>query len=282
MVRSLFQLLQFQDHEVCKFAIVALVHVTYKSDNIIAQRKLVHDSGILPLVFKLLDDDDDELVEDALTVLLNIAAGDDALMQSVIDLGTLRVLPEIMENKANYPWVIKNCCWLIKNLMAGTKDHIQEIISNGLLPKIVKIMQTGDSGCQKQCCWALHNLLHKGTKTQILALVDQKPMPALSAVLTHTDLNECIDNALDVINELLSTVNGKKLTTLKHEMKTTGVHGHLKKLRENTNEEVRNLANKILSEYFAENDEEETNEKLRGKEDDKAKKMVQKRKRACQ
>ncbi|GMR56237.1 hypothetical protein PMAYCL1PPCAC_26432 [Pristionchus mayeri] len=247
-VQCLFQLLQFQDDDVLNVAFDAQRRITFEIKKPFVMKKIVCDSGILPLVFKHLDDDDDLLVLTAVAVLLNVVKSDGALKQSVIDLGILRVLPEIMEKKEHISGFITSCCNLIK-LMAGTKDHIQEIINNGLLPKIVKIMQTSDSKYKDEC-EALFGLPEWGTNNQILSLLD----------------------------ELLSIVKGKQFDTLKEEAKAADVLGKLKKLRENTNEKVRNLANKILSEYFAENDEEETNEKLTEKEDDKAKKMVQKRK----
>ncbi|GMR56255.1 hypothetical protein PMAYCL1PPCAC_26450, partial [Pristionchus mayeri] len=254
MVRHLFQVLQFQDHEVDKSAIWALANISYKVDT----EKFIHDLGILPLVFNHLNDDDDQLLKSALTVLANTAVGDNARKQSVIDLGTLEILPGIMEEKAKNSEVIKRCCGLLSSVMAGTEDQLQYVINNGFLPKIVKVMQTGHSDCQKQCCLALYFLVRWGTKAQILSLLTEKPMPALPAVLTHAN-HECIYHALRMIYKLLSTVNGIQLDTLKEEAEESGVVGHLKILKENTNEKVQNLASKIVSEYFAENDNEVVN-----------------------
>ncbi|GMR56248.1 hypothetical protein PMAYCL1PPCAC_26443, partial [Pristionchus mayeri] len=75
------------------------------------------------------------------------------------DMGTLQVLAGIMEKKAENSSIINSCCWLIKAFDPGTEDQKQAIINNGLLTKIVKIMQMGDSECQKQCSIALGNLI---------------------------------------------------------------------------------------------------------------------------
>ncbi|GMR56244.1 hypothetical protein PMAYCL1PPCAC_26439, partial [Pristionchus mayeri] len=77
-------------------------------------------------------------------------------------------------------------------------------------------MQMGDSECQKQCSIALGNLITGGTKGQILSLLAEKPIPALSAVLSHTG-HGCISRALKVIYKLLSAVNGNELEMLKEE-----------------------------------------------------------------
>ncbi|GMR44040.1 hypothetical protein PMAYCL1PPCAC_14235, partial [Pristionchus mayeri] len=95
IVQELFELLQFEDSEVSKFALQALKDLTEDDyeDECTEQRILVRDSGILPLVFKHLGNDVNELVEYALRVLINIAReSDTSLKQSVIELGTLRLL----------------------------------------------------------------------------------------------------------------------------------------------------------------------------------------------
>ncbi|GMR29863.1 hypothetical protein PMAYCL1PPCAC_00058, partial [Pristionchus mayeri] len=69
MVQGLFRLLQCEDREVCEHAIASLTHITCESDR---ECKLVLDSGILPLVFKCLKDDDDDLLYNVTTVLINI------------------------------------------------------------------------------------------------------------------------------------------------------------------------------------------------------------------
>ncbi|GMR50695.1 hypothetical protein PMAYCL1PPCAC_20890, partial [Pristionchus mayeri] len=84
MVQCLLQLLQFEDHEVCKSAIGALRLIAYERDQRFAQKMLVRDSGILSLVFKHLADAEDDMVLSALGVLSSVAAGDDdTLRQSV-------------------------------------------------------------------------------------------------------------------------------------------------------------------------------------------------------
>ncbi|GMR55403.1 hypothetical protein PMAYCL1PPCAC_25598, partial [Pristionchus mayeri] len=130
--------------------------------------------------------------------------------------------------------------------------------NNGLLPKIFKVMQTCDADCHLQCCLAFSVLVAEGTKAQILSLLAEKPMPALPAALTHTD-HECAYYALFVIYKLLSIVSGNQLDTLKEEAKECGVVGHIKKLQENTNENVHKLARIISSKYFKDNDDKIAN-----------------------
>lgn len=48
-----------------------------------------------------------------------MATGNDVLTQTVIELGTLRVLPAVAR-KAKSSSIVKECCWLISNVIAGT------------------------------------------------------------------------------------------------------------------------------------------------------------------
>ncbi|GMR56280.1 hypothetical protein PMAYCL1PPCAC_26475, partial [Pristionchus mayeri] len=92
--------------------------------------------------------------------------------------------------------------------------------------------------------------LEGGSKAQILSLLDDKPMPALAALIARTD-QLCVIIALCVIRKLLSVVNGPHLDTLKGEAKAAGVVEHIKNVMENSLNQVRNLAKKIRSEFFA-------------------------------
>lgn len=47
-----------------------------------------------------------------------MATGNDVLTQTVIELGTLRVLPAVAR-KAKSSSIVKECCWLISNVIAG-------------------------------------------------------------------------------------------------------------------------------------------------------------------
>ncbi|GMR56278.1 hypothetical protein PMAYCL1PPCAC_26473, partial [Pristionchus mayeri] len=157
------------------------------------------------------------------------------------------------------------------------EDQKQEVINNGLLKMIVKAMQTNDSDIQHACSWALSNLVEDGSRAQILSLVSEKPMPALSDALRDP---YTLKNVLEVIIQLFYNVDPNQLDKIKEEAKDAGVLEHLKNLQGNTDKKVHHLANKILSKYFTESDSKGTNEKLKENEAEKNKKKVQKRKRS--
>ncbi|GMR31546.1 hypothetical protein PMAYCL1PPCAC_01741, partial [Pristionchus mayeri] len=245
MVPSLFRLLNYEDREVRENMLATLTHITYETD----QCKIVFNSGFLPLVFKNLNDDHDQIVENALMVFDNMAQGDDTLMQAVFDMGGLDVLPALMRKKAGNANIIRCCCWIIESVLGGTEGQKQAAIDKGLLTMIIKIMRTGESECRKLCCRAVATFVKKGTVAHIKSVIEEKPMSSLAAMLTLKG-EERVHEALEVIEKLLVTANPKQLKTLKEEAKVAGVIWNIKKLQENGNNKVRNLAMKILSEYF--------------------------------
>ncbi|GMT29369.1 hypothetical protein PFISCL1PPCAC_20666 [Pristionchus fissidentatus] len=253
LARGLCNLMQSDDYNVRQDACWA---VSYLTDGPDEQIVLARDAGLMPFVYKHLTEDDG-LVAPALRVLGNMATGNDSLTQTVIDLGTLKALPTVAR-KAKSSSIVKECCWLISNVIAGTQKQIQAVVADGLLGMIITIMQTGDYRCQFECSWALANLAQGGTNQQILDLLKEKPMPALAAVLAHNNA-DLLTNILDVVYALLTAVAAHRpdqLEQLKEEIEEAGVLDKLEQLQENNNEKVYNATYKILSEYFTDDDDE--------------------------
>ncbi|GMT01915.1 hypothetical protein PENTCL1PPCAC_24089, partial [Pristionchus entomophagus] len=278
LAQGLLVLIQYKDYNVRQDACWA---VSYLTDGPDEQIMLARDAGIMPHVFKHLSEDDG-LVAPALRVLGNMATGNDSLTQSVIELGTLRVLPAVAR-KAKSSSIVKECCWLISNVIAGvppapwnpknswtvwttqaltqkrrTQQQIQAVLDNGLLSMIITIMQTGDYRCQFECSWALANLAQGGTTSQILELIPEKPWKAMAGLLAHTN-TDLLANVLEVLYALLTAVAAARpdqLEAVKEQMEESGVLDLLEKLQENMNEKIYNQTYRILSEYFADDDDE--------------------------
>ncbi|KIH50197.1 Armadillo/beta-catenin-like repeat protein, partial [Ancylostoma duodenale] len=110
--------------------------VSYLTDGPDEQITLAKTSGVLPYVLKFLSDSD-AMVAPALRVLGNMSTGNDELTQCVVDLNTLdEIIP--LSERSKSTTVVKECCWLISNIIAGTNSQIQAVIDAGIMPFVIE------------------------------------------------------------------------------------------------------------------------------------------------
>lgn len=127
--------------------------VSYLTDGPDEQIALAHECGVLPIILNFLREQD-AMVAPALRVLGNLATGNDELtqvstsnpamykpFQIVIDLGTLKELVPLAE-RARSTTVVKECCWLVSNVIAGTQSQIQAVINAGIMPLLIEVLRT--------------------------------------------------------------------------------------------------------------------------------------------
>lgn len=129
----------------------------YLTDGPDEQIVFVSESGVLPFFSWVLScfHEQDAMVATALHVLGNITTvGDDltqvsieiilfsrVVFQNVIDLGALQALM-MLSDRIRTPTVVKEGCWLVSNVLAGTTSQIQAVIDAGIMPLIVEVLRT--------------------------------------------------------------------------------------------------------------------------------------------
>ena len=80
---------------------------------------------------------------------------------------------------------MKEACWLLSNVTAGTQDQIQAVIDAGLLSRILEICDGGASHMvRKEAFWTIANLAVGGSPDQIQAAVGLGLIKALVEGLT--------------------------------------------------------------------------------------------------
>uniref|UniRef100_A0A915DWU8 Importin alpha n=1 Tax=Ditylenchus dipsaci TaxID=166011 RepID=A0A915DWU8_9BILA len=94
----------------------------------------------------------DGLIAPALRVLGNFATGSDTLTQVVVDSGVMmKVIPSLL--KRTNVSIVKECCWLVSNVVAGTEQQIQHALDADLLPLLFDVLKTGDHRSQFEASW---------------------------------------------------------------------------------------------------------------------------------
>lgn len=78
----------------------------------------------------------------ALRCLGNIVTGDDTQTQTVINSGALEALGHLLQSPKE--GVRKEACWMISNVTAGSISQVGCVLTAGLIPGVVDILQTGE------------------------------------------------------------------------------------------------------------------------------------------
>ncbi len=142
--------------------------------------------------------------------------------QVVVDSGILSTtIPGIFES--NSQALIKECCWMISNILAGTPDQIQAVIRSNILPLLVEQLDKviwillvgidlrlcsllscvqGEFKTQCEAAWAVTNTVTGGTKEQTGYLLSLNVIPPFSKLLTCKD-PKIIQTILDGIRLML-------------------------------------------------------------------------------
>lgn len=70
------------------------------------------------------------------------------LITAVIDCGALHCVRNFLENGDLK--IKKETCWMLSNILADSTNHVQEVISIGILPLLVKNLSSGDFKIRKE------------------------------------------------------------------------------------------------------------------------------------
>jgi importin subunit alpha-1 len=95
--------------------------LSYISDGSNERIQAVLDNFDLANLTKLLSRDD--LVSPVLRVIGNIVTGDDVQTQTILNLDVLKDLLKLLDH--NKESIVKETCWTVSNITAGTKFQIQ-------------------------------------------------------------------------------------------------------------------------------------------------------------
>ncbi|KJH49850.1 Armadillo/beta-catenin-like repeat protein [Dictyocaulus viviparus] len=178
--------------------------------------------------------------------------------QCVVD---LKILDEIipLSERSKSTTVVKECCWLISNIIAGTQTQIQAVIDAGIMPFVIEVLRSGDFKCQFEASWAVANLAQGGTPNQILSLLDDNAIPALCISLKQSNV-DLLSNSLETIYTLLATISTccpERLDEVRDAIEECEGLNYLENLQESESDKVYAGAYRIITDFFTEDIDEE-------------------------
>lgn len=164
----------------------SLAHIT---DIGIIQVTYLLNSKLHEYVLPLLSNSSEALQTPIIRIAGNISTGDQACCQLILDYNCLLVFKNILSYSHNER-ILREVCWTISNIAAGTQKQIQKIIdTNGLIDTLVNRIIDFPISAQKEGAWIITNIASEATAEQIQSIVRFGVIQMFSELLCIEDQN---------------------------------------------------------------------------------------------
>ncbi|XP_075021664.1 importin subunit alpha-5 isoform X1 [Calonectris borealis] len=148
----------------------------------------------------LLQHNDYKVVSPALRAVGNIVTGDDIQTQVILNCSALQSLLHLLSSPKES--IKKEACWTISNITAGNRAQIQTVIDAHIFPALINILQTAEFRTRKEAAWAITNATSGGSAEQIKYLVELGCIKPLCDLLTVMD-SKIVQVALNGLENIL-------------------------------------------------------------------------------
>ena len=145
---------------------------------------------------------------EALRALGRIASGDDKVTQYLVDLGICDSLLPLLdlreyENKnKNENKLLKETCWVISNITAGTHEQINKVIEANLFPSLINLLDKAPFKIRKEALWAVRNATCSQRELHIRYLVDRGVIHSMMNLLECNN-SEILLTVMHGLNNIL-------------------------------------------------------------------------------
>ena len=83
--------------------------------------------------------------------------------------------------------LLREACWMISNIAAGTEKQIDSVINSNIFPSLIKLLDKAPCEIRKEAAWAITNATSGGNKKQIEYLVHKGVILQLVSLLESND-----------------------------------------------------------------------------------------------
>ncbi|KAK8473717.1 hypothetical protein PHAVU_001G224500 [Phaseolus vulgaris] len=195
---ALQQLVHATDEEVLTDTCWALA---YLSEGQIGKSQAIVELGVCPRLVQLLQHPSHSVIIPALQALGNIAAGDEAQAQFLIDNQLLPCLHQLLTREYTKS-IFKEACWTIANITAGTRAQIQAVFDANIIPPLVQILHTAEFEVKREAVCAIYNVTSKGSYDNVRSLAAVGCIEAVCELLTCPDpkmVTLCLEGLVNIL-----------------------------------------------------------------------------------
>ena len=157
-----------------------------------------------PLV-RLLGSDNKAILAPALRAVGNIFAGTDEHTDCALDAGAFIAICTLLKKSSEY-FVLKECCWIVSNIVRGSQKHLQTVIDSRIYLVCLRLIKDPQLTCREHTCevraltdevaWIFTGAILNGNEKQIECILKDGFWDVLSAFLTSTNvriLTKCLE-----------------------------------------------------------------------------------------
>jgi HEAT repeat protein len=245
-------------------------------------------SPALPLLARLIHNNDMETVTDACWALSYISDGPNDRIEAVLQAGVAPRLVELLHDETTaltpalrtvgnfvtgdeaqtqrildlnvLPTLLKlldspkknirkEAAWVVSNITGGTRDQIQAVIEAGLVPKLIELLQSAEFFIRKEAAWAVANVANEGDAAQVAYLVQQGAIPPMCKLLGSRN-DEVVTVAIEGLQNILDKLSPEALQEALQVIQQCEGDTMIKALRNHQNAAISNRATDII-EYFS-------------------------------
>jgi len=188
IVPRLVQFLTFQNNEPLQFeAAWALTNIASGTN---VHTKVVIDQGAIPIFVQLLRSPNEEVREQVVWALGNIAGDSPQCRDAVLMAGALEPLLQLCTPDAKIS-VLRNATWTLSNFCRGKPQPEFQLV-RGALPTLAGLIGLQDDDVLTDACWALSYLSDDpapGSNQKIQAVIEAGVARRLTELLAHPSSN---------------------------------------------------------------------------------------------
>jgi hypothetical protein len=164
-------------------------------------------------VVRLLRHDSTRVTKPALRCVGNIVCAEDNdhdFTQVLVDLGVVSQLNRLMVSSARD--ILKEACWTMSNVAAGSSVQIQAVLDSGCIPRATHLCTdpSTDPSVRNEACWIILNSISCGTEQQIDSLVRKGAVRVLCQLLPEPTMSVMALEGLEKILNVIETLSKRK------------------------------------------------------------------------